>query len=351
LGAVIAARVAEWGGADLPLERLAFGTTEPDAIAAAVDAWCAANLGSGIGRYQFFDSSSGSVHGVGLADGRDVVVKVHRPDLTPAYLGAITRVQRTLGEHGIPAPVPLTGPVPLGPVHVTAETMLTTGARADGHDPAVRRALADGLARFVATGRALELERDIALAHPTAMPADTLYPPPHSARFDFDATAAGSEWIDAYAQRARDALGARDPAPGVLVHGDWRIENVHVDTTQERAVVAAIYDWDSVCVERELYAVATSAVTFCVDWERPTGEHFPSNPEMRAFIAEYEAARGANLDDAQRDVLAARIVYGLCYGARCEHAVGFPVIDDSQQGLLRRLGEPLLERGLAALDA
>jgi aminoglycoside phosphotransferase (APT) family kinase protein len=202
------------------------------------------------------------------------------------------------------------------------------------------------LARFVASGRALELQHDVALAHPTAMPANALYPPPHSPRFDFDATAAGSEWIDALAQRAREVLAAVDPDPAVLVHRDWRIENVAV--TDDR--VSAVYDWDSVCVEPETHAVATAAATFCVDWDRPAREQFPTAAEMRAFVAEYETARGADFDDAQRGVLAARVVYGLCYGARCERAVGHPQIDDSQQGLLRRLGAPLLELGLAALD-
>ena len=46
----------------------------------------------------------------------------------------------------------------------------------------------------------------------------------------------------------------------------------------------------------------------------------------------------------------ARIVYGLCYGARCEHADNHPEGADSQQGLLRRLGDALLTDGLSALD-
>ena len=198
----------------------------------------------------------------------------------------------------------------------------------------------------VDVGRELGLEGTDALHHPTAMPADALYPPPHSARFDFEATAAGAEWIDAYARRARVALANGDLGPAVLVHGDWRIENVNVSGGE----VVAIYDWDSVCIEPELFAVATSSVTFCVDWSRPVGEHFPTNAEIRAFIGEYEAARGAPFSDAHRGLLAARIVYGLCYGARCEHADNHPEVADSQQGLLRRLGDALLTDGLSALD-
>jgi Ser/Thr protein kinase RdoA (MazF antagonist) len=345
LGDVIAARVAAWGGVDLPLERLAFGTTDPDAVARAIDAWCGAHLDSRIVRYHFFDSSSGSVHGVALADGRDVVVKVHRPGLTREFLTAVAEIQAAFVTHGVPAPQPLAGPAPYGPVHVTAETLLHPGPRADGHDASVRGALARGLARFVAVGRDLEVARG-RLAHPMAMPANDLYPPPHSARFDFAATRAGAEWIDDLARRARAALDLPTLTPPVLVHGDWRIENVHVVD----GAVAAIYDWDSVCVEPEVFAVATAAVTFPVDWSAPAGARFPSNPEIRAFLAEYEDARGESFDEAARAVMAVRMVYLLAYGARCEHADRYPPIDDSQQGLLARLGDALLTRGLMALD-
>ena len=346
LGHVIAAQIAEWGGAALPLERIAFGTDEPDAIADAVDTWCRAHLGAAIDHYLFFDSSSGSVHGLHLTDGRDVVVKVHRPGLTFAYLAASHRAQRLLVGHGLPGPRPLVAPIPYGAVHITAEAFLPSGPWADGHDPVARRALAHGLAGFVRVGRTLGLDQDPALEHPMAMPAEQLYPAPHSARFDFAATAAGSEWIDALATRARRVLDAARLDPPVLVHGDWRIENVNVAA----GAVVAIYDWDSVCTEPEIFAVANAMVTHSVDWSRPVGEHFPANAAIRSFLTDYETARGETFAADQHLVIAARMVYHLAYGARCEHAISFPEVDDSQQGLLRRLGQPLLTDGLAALD-
>jgi Ser/Thr protein kinase RdoA (MazF antagonist) len=287
------------------------------------------------------------VHGVDLDDGRAVVVKAHRPAVTLAFLEAIGRVQRALADHGVPAPQPLTEPVPYGSAHLTAETLLAGDAHADGHDPVVRRAIAEGLAGFVRTGRALGLERALAMPHPMAVPAGALYPEPHSLRFDFDATAAGCEWIDDLARRARNMLAAVPAGPELLVHGDWRIENVAV----EDGAVVAIYDWDSVCVQPEVATVATSVWSYCVDWTRPVGEHFPSNDEMRGFLADHEAARGAPFDARERTFLAARIVHALAYGARCERAVAWPEVADSQQALLRRLGGPLLRHGLAALDA
>jgi Ser/Thr protein kinase RdoA (MazF antagonist) len=346
LGTVIAARVAAWGGAALPLEQLVFGSTDPDTIATAVDAWCGEHLGSAIAHYRFFDSSSGSVHGVSLEDGRDVVVKVHRPGLTFAYLSAISATQTALVDHGIPGPRPLVSPIPYGPAHVTAEQMIAAGSRADGHDPAVRRALAAGLATFVATGHLLGLEHNELLRHPMAMPADQLYPPPHSARFDFAATATGSEWIDALARAARTALATAGPTEAVLGHGDWRIDNVALQDDR----IVAVYDWDSVCVEPEIVPVATSALTFCVDWERPAGQRFPSPAETRAFLDDYESARSRPFDACERAAIAARMVFNLAYGARCERADDHPEIADSQQGMLRALGPALLRRGLAALE-
>ena len=317
------------------------------AIAAAVDAWCVEHLGSNIAAYRFFDSSSGSVHGVALADGRDVVVKVHRPGLTRRFLDAVHDAQAALAARGVPAPRPLVAPVACGPAHITAETMIDARTPVDAHDPRVRRALAHGLAEFAAHGRRLGLERDERLLHPSAMPVDRLFPEPHSARFDFDATAAGAAWIDDLARRARAVLEAVGTGrPDSFGHGDWRIENLAV--RDERVV--AIYDWDSVCVEPEIVPVATAAITFCVDWDRPAGERFPSDGEIRAFVDEYEDARGDRFHPRERDALAARMTYGLAYGARCEHAIRYVEIPDSQQGLLRRLGPVLLERGLDALD-
>ena len=87
---------------------------------------------------------------------------------------------------------------------------------------------------------------------------------------------------------ARAVLDGAPLNPPVLVHGDWRIENVNVAA----GAVVAIYDWDSVCTEPEVFAVANATVTHSVDWTRPEGEHFPSNAAMRSFLADYEIARG-----------------------------------------------------------
>jgi Ser/Thr protein kinase RdoA (MazF antagonist) len=323
LGAVIRARLAIWGDVALPLERATFGTTDPDAIAAAVSAWCAEHLGASIDHYEFFDSSSGSVHGVELVDGRRVVVKVHRPSLSTAYLAALARTQLAFADAGWAAPRPL-----VRVDRITCETMLGPFPKVDGHDPGVRGVLARGLATFVAAADGLDPSD---LAHPLDAPSDDLYPPPHSERFDFDATAAGAEWID---ELARAAKARRVEAPIVIAHGDWRVDNVRVVDGS----MAAIYDWDSVGLLPEVNAVAAAATTFTVDWDQPMGARFPNVDETAAFVAEYEDARGMLLD---HDALRTAMIATLAYGARCEHAAGAPhaATDDSFTARLRAVNQ------------
>ncbi len=346
LGDVIRSRVGAWGVSALPLEQAVFGTDDPDALAAAVDDWCRTHLDAPIECYRFFDASSGSVHGVTLADGRDVVVKVHRPGLTRAYLDAVHETQGRLVAHGCPGPRPLVAPVPAPPGHITAEEMLGPFIKEDAHAPAVRRSLAAGLVAFVELARAAIPEPGPMLSHPMAVEGDALYPEPHSPRFDFEATRTGAEWIDELALVARRQLAACDRGLPILTHGDWRIDNVRVAGGR----IVAIYDWDSVSVEPEASAVASAARTFCCDWDRASELRFPSPGEIAAFIAEYEHARSAPFIEQERALLAASMVASLAYGARCEHSVAAPAIADSQQGMLRALGPRLLAGGLAALQ-
>jgi hypothetical protein len=345
-GAVIAARLREWGVLELPVERAVFGTAGPEDLAAAVDGWCRVYLGAPIERYEFFDSSSGSVHGVVLADGRSVVVKGHRAAVTGDYLLAVRSLQAELSASGYPAPSPLAGPVPVGDGHVTAEVMLERSTDVDGHDPHVRVALAGGLAQFIDLSRPhRELLRRV--AHPMRVPDGALYPTPHSPRFDFGTTAAGAEWIDNLRSRATKRFRSLAEVPAVVVHGDWRIENLSV----RRRRLVGVFDWDSVHVAAETTAVASAATTFSVDWNQSTGGRFPSVREIGAFISNYEAARGNEFTSDECDILAATMVASLAYGARCEHADSGhpPTDDDCQRGLLAALAEALLDKGLAAL--
>jgi Ser/Thr protein kinase RdoA (MazF antagonist) len=348
LGGVIRTRLERWGMYDLPLEREVFGSVDPDRIAEAVSQWCLTHLGARIAQYHFFESSSGSVHGVALTDGRDVVVKVHRPGVPRVFLDGLHAVQSEMVGHGCPGPRPLVAPTVARPGHVTAEAMLGPFAKADGHDPRVRGALAGGLVAFLAQARALFPDGAAGLVHPMNVADGELYPEPHSMRFDFTATSAGAEWIDELAREARTRLAKIDPGPAVLTHGDWRTDNVRVVDGH----VVAIYDWDSVCMQPEAASVAIAAATFPVDWDSPPGRRFPSPEAIGAFITEYERARATPFSGDERHWIAASIVTVLAYGARCERAdtiADHPRVGDSHQGLLHAIGTGLLDQGLDRL--
>ena len=47
----------------------------------------------------------------------------------------------------------------------------------------------------------------------------------------------------------------------------------------------------------------------------------PTYEETCAFIAEYEVARGKPFTPDEHQTLKAAEIYGLAYGARCEHAL------------------------------
>jgi hypothetical protein len=224
--------------------------------------------------------------------------------------------------------------------------MLDRSRGVDGHDPDVRRALAAGLARFIvlSRGHRSHLER---VRHPMSVPDGALYPTPHSPRFDFASTSTGAEWIDDFAAKARARLRSLPDAEVVVVHGDWRVENLCVRGGR----LVGVYDWDSVHGAPEVAAIATAAATFSVDWQQPEGNRFPRPHEIGAFVSDYEAERRTSFPAVERDRLAATIVASLAYGARCEHADvrRAPSDNDSQRGLLETLGVALLDRGLAAL--
>jgi hypothetical protein len=321
------------------IERDVFGSEEPALAASAIERFCVEHLGAEVAECLFFVSSIGCVTGVVLHDGRRVVVKAHQPDKSEARLRACQSVQRVLADRGFPAPRPLLPPTPLGRGLAVVEAYLREGEIGDGHEPAVRRALAAGFATLVGTIRPSELSEALPGAWFSTL-GPRLWPRPHNALFDFEATARGAEWIDALAARARAVPLAGE---AVVAHFDWRIE--HVLLREGR--IATVYDWDSLHLEREPVAVGAAASAFTARWDLdPPREPVPSLDEKRAFVAEYEQARGRPFTRAERAVLWASCAYSTAYIARCQHA-----LDPEQKGtgewgtfraVLREQGEAML---------
>jgi hypothetical protein len=310
----IAERLEAWGDPP-PILRDLFGDATPDEVATTLDTYCRRALGTPIAGAEFVAAGVGSVYGLRLGDGRRVVVKVHPPRATARYLDAMQAVQRHLAAAGFPAPEPLAPPAPLGAGLAVAEALLDRGGRADAHDAAVRREMAEGLVRLVAAARGFT-GRDGLRENIMAMGPERLWPIPHDGRFDFEATATGAEWIDAIAARARRARD-REVGDVVVGHTDWRVENMRFADGE----ISAVYDWDSLAVQREPVLAGGVAHLFTADFSAgPDWVQRPSLDEALAFIADYEAARGAPFGAGERAAARAALLYAMAFTARCEHS-------------------------------
>lgn len=343
-GSTIAAFFEDWAGPRQPEEDI-FGTGDPEAIAASVELFCARSLGSPIEGYEFFVSGVLSVHGVRLADGRRVVVKAARQSFGATFLAAVQTVQAHLAAGDFPCPAPLLGPTALEGGIAVVEELLDRGARADAHDPYIRRQMAFVLARQVdLSHRFVTLDglRPSLLASPKP---DALWPEPHEARFDFAASAVGAEWIDELASSARERL-AEITGERVVAHADWRAEHVRFEYQE----IVASYDWQSLAVGSEPALLGQIGYGFTTDWSTDQARQTPTIEEFHGFIADYEAARGRRFSPPERQTIDAAWVYATAYGARCEHSdltVGMPwasaePTEDSYRGLLARHARSML---------
>jgi len=312
---VVAAHLAEW---ETPFVELAiFGHADPGRIAAALDELCAAALGSRSAGALFYQSSVAAVAGLELRDGRRVVVKAHQPDQTQSTLAALARIQAHLAAAAGLAPRPLAGPLPFARGFATIEEHDARGTAADARDPAVRRAIAIALHDVVELLAPLADEPHVPEHLLFSLPAEALWPRPHSRLFDFEATRAGAEEIDAVAAAARSAL--RPAGRIVLGHGDWRVE--HLRFAGPRVVLA--YDWQSVTRCPEAAVVGFAAHAFCADWSGSDPRQAPTRAEAQAFVADYEHARGEPFARDERNLCGAAFAYSIAYTARCGHAGGY----------------------------
>ena len=336
LESVIAAHLAEW---ESPfVDQAIYGVAEPTAIADALRALCRRELAVEIAAPLFYQASIGAVAGLLLRDGRRIVVKAHQPEVSRARLEELGKLQRHLAAGGLYATQLLTGPVLLGSGLATIEAFDARGEPRDGHEPVVRRALANALHQLVT---ALEPFVEASALPPLLLESTApgaLWPTPHSKLFDFQATRTGAEDIDALATLARGRMTGVGRV--VLGHGDWRVEHVRF----EGDVVAVAYDWDSLCKGTEPALVGFTAKAFCADWSRSNYASAPTLDEARAFVADYEQARGVSFDPDERAACAAAFAYSVAYTSRCTHALGR---DDRQtpgtfQHLLAHHGATLL---------
>lgn len=304
-GEVIAAAIAEYDREPAVVHRAIHGTDDPEAIARQVDALVEATLGVAVVGARFHAASVGSVTGVALADGRDVVVKAYQDRWSLAFLAAVVEAQTVLHLVGIPCALPLAPPRPLGGGLATIESWLPDPGPTLVFGPAERRASAEGLAALIAAAPELDGLR----GHPMLEPSGGLYPTPHSPLFDFEATAAGAGWIDAYARAAAPHMGGGRP---VVAHTDWSARNVRLSA----AGVDAVYDLDSLSWTTLPAALAGAAMSWRAFGETSDGPA-PGVDEASAWLADFPEPLSR---DEERSFWA-HALFHLAYTSRCEHAV------------------------------
>lgn len=324
--------------------------------------WCARHLGSPAVDQFFGMRRLSAVHGVRLADGREVVLKVRSRS---ARQEACTVVHRAVWEAGIGCPEPLVGPLPL--VSGDAPVLVPAG---DGEPDVDARGLAVNAETWEGEGVAslggmsasewgVLLARMIAASPPVEeLPGldarapwlwwdhdepDRTWPPPASHRWDPHRL---DDRIDPLvhevARRSRARLLRPDAStlPLVAGHGDFEAQNCRwvVDSPggPERLVV---HDWDSVVARPEAVIVGNGAANFASVGE-PVLTSLDQNDEFLSACAD---VRGRPWTQLEWEVAHATGAWVAAYNAAFEHLKGGPgsvtsALHEQAEERLRRAG-------------
>lgn len=281
---------------------------------AEIDAWVARALRELTGtepvRMLFRAGRIDAVYGVDAADGRRLVVKLHRPPVDLTVRAAVTRAQRALADAGFPCPRPVAGPATFDGRVVSVETLLATGGPVSGREPGVRRAIATGLAEHVAIlGTVPDLAGSVGPPPAWCVYEDGPWPTPHDAVFDFSHPPAGYQWLDDYARRVSDVLlrdRFREGREVVVGHADWYCGNLRFDGDR---LVGAM-DWDLIADTAPVIA-GQSAGGYL-------GEGTPTPDDVTAYLGDFEAAWARPFSTRDWATARAAAAWMIAFNARCD---------------------------------
>ncbi len=280
----------------------------------------------------FVKKSVSAVFAIVLESGEPAVLKLFNRGFEHAELAAMHHCLNVATAHGYPVPRQRSEVFEAGDGVFGAYYSYLDGDQHDAHDPSVRRELARSLAEL----NALLAPLDNAGLPPAPGHQEGLWPPPQriweqSERDDDD-----MRFIDEHGRAAQLVIKKSKLARSVT-HLDWGVKNIRF--RDER--VCAVYDSDSLHAASEAECVGRAAAQFTAQWEMPA-LLTPTPAEARAFVDEYQAARGRKFSRAERAVAAAAARYVVAHVARLELLSGVPEADN-YRGLLRNYDEqPLL---------
>ena len=216
--------------------------------------WCDRYLGARPARVLFRAGHLSEVTGAELADGRQVVVKTRPAD--PRIPGCAA-VQQHLARAGFPCPAPLTAPVQVDGLTVTAEVLVPGGGQLAAEGAAVSYAALLALLITSAPGPA-----DVPPLAPSPPwtawdhPGARLWPDRDDQGRDLNGVP-GPAWVDDAAARVRERLNASS-APARVGHGDWESQNIRWSEGRPLAV----HDWDSVIAQPETAIVGLASAVW-----------------------------------------------------------------------------------------
>ncbi len=311
---LIAERIAPWK--KTPILQEIFHSEDPEAVARSIYQFCEKEFGQQPVDALFFFASVGVVSGLCMPDGQRIVIKAHKPERSLAFLTQMGNVQRYLSTHGYPCPQPLAAPRPLAYGLATIDELIDEGDHRDAHEPVIRKAIATALFQQIQLLRNIEQTGIDVTLFDLRLPSDVLWPKPHSAIFNFEATQDGAEWIDKLAWKVKKVI-ERDEEPPVLAHGDF-------STNQMRFIgnhLRIVYDWDSLTLSSELIRVGRAASSFTYTEQPEIVNSETSLEDTQAFIADYENARQKPFTASEHRIIQAGLLSGQLYGARCWHAL------------------------------
>jgi hypothetical protein len=289
-----------------------------------IESWVAAlvreRFGSDVVGASFAAGSVGAVFGLDLARGDRVVLKIFHPTQPTNDLRASERCHAIALERGFPAPRILRPLFEAEGLRAAFYEFLD-GEQLDAHRPEVRRELARSLAELSELLEGVD-PSGLTLA-PTRGP--NLFPPSHK-----QSSLEGESPLDDIVRRAQRIALAENLPLGVF-HFDWGTKNIRF--RQDR--VCAVYDWDSLYAASEAEAAGRAAAQFTVQWDFPATRLTPTLDECRAFLEDYQAARGRSFSVAELRVAWASGCYLAAHVARYYFAAGSS--DNEFVRLLREL--------------